>query len=53
MTKRLSFNHRMYNLYTKFVKILEICKQYSKILSINIAIYHVLAQFLSFLTWKQ
>ena len=23
----LSSNHRMYNLYTKFVKILEICKQ--------------------------
>ena len=25
----LSSNHRMYNLYTKFVKILEICKQFS------------------------
>ena len=25
--KTLSSNHRMYNLYTKFVKILEICKQ--------------------------
>ncbi len=25
--KILSSNHRMYNLYTKFVKILEICKQ--------------------------
>jgi len=25
--KTLSLNHRMYNLYTKFVKILEICKQ--------------------------
>ena len=24
--KTLSSNHRMYNLYTKFVKILEICK---------------------------
>ena len=27
--KTLSQNHRMYNLYTKFVKILEICKQFS------------------------
>ena len=26
----LSPNHRMYNLYTKFVKILEICKQLSE-----------------------
>ena len=26
----LSSNHRMYNLYTKFVKILEICKQFSE-----------------------
>ena len=28
--KALSSNHRMYNLYTKFVKILEICKQFSE-----------------------
>ena len=28
--KILSPNHRMYNLYTKFVKILEICKQFSE-----------------------
>ncbi len=27
--KTLSSNHRMYNLYIKFVKILEICKQFS------------------------
>ena len=27
--KTLSSNHRMYNLYTKFVKILEVCKQFS------------------------
>ena len=27
--KLLISNHRMYNLYTKFVKILEICKQFS------------------------
>ncbi len=26
MPNSLSFDHRMYNLYTKFVKILEICK---------------------------
>ena len=29
-SKTLSPNHRMYNLYTKFVKILEICKQFSE-----------------------
>ena len=28
--KKLSSNHRMHNLYTKFVKILEICKQFSE-----------------------
>ena len=28
--KKLSSNHRMYNLYTKFVKILEICKHFSE-----------------------
>ena len=28
--KTLSSNHRMYNLYTKFVKILKICKQFSE-----------------------
>ena len=28
--KTLSSNHRMYNLYTKIVKILEICKQFSE-----------------------
>ena len=30
MTKTLSSNHRIYNLYTKFVKILEICKQFTE-----------------------
>ena len=29
LSKSLSSNHRMHNLYTKFVKILEICKQFS------------------------
>lgn len=28
--KTLSSNHRMYSLYTKFVKILEICKRFSE-----------------------
>ena len=28
--KTLCSNHRMHNLYTKFVKILEICKQFSE-----------------------
>lgn len=28
--KTLSPNHRMYNLYTKFARILEICKKYSE-----------------------
>ena len=30
VVKTLSSNHRVYNLYTKIVKILEICKQYSE-----------------------
>lgn len=30
VSKTLSSNHRMYNLYTKFIKILEICKQFSE-----------------------
>ena len=30
VTKTLSSNHRMFDLYTKFVKILEICKQFSE-----------------------
>ena len=30
VTKTLSSNHRMYNLYTEFVKILEKCKQFSE-----------------------
>ena len=28
--KTLSSDHRMHNVYTKFVKILEICKQFSE-----------------------
>ena len=30
MFKTLSSNHRMHNLYTKFVRILEVCKQLSE-----------------------
>ena len=30
VSKTLSSNHRMYNLYAKFIKILEICKQFSE-----------------------
>ena len=30
MFKTLSSNHRMHNLYTKIVKLLEICKQFSE-----------------------
>ena len=29
LSKPLNLNHRMHNLYTKFVRILEICKQFS------------------------
>ena len=50
--KKLSSNHRMHNLYTKFVKILEICKQFSKISSMNRVMFHAVALFPSFLTWK-
>ena len=30
MTKKLSYHQYMYNLYSKFIKILEICKQFSQ-----------------------
>ena len=30
MAKKLSYHQYMYNLYTKFIKILEICKQFSQ-----------------------
>ncbi len=30
VSQTLSSNHRMYKLYTKFVKTLETCKQFSK-----------------------
>ena len=54
--KTLSSNHRMYNLYTKFVKILEICKQFSENLvnesSMNRVMFHVVVLFPSFRIWK-
>ena len=36
MAKKLSYHQYMYNLYTKFIKILEICKQFSQNL-VNVA----------------
>ena len=50
--KTLSSNHRMYNLYTKFVKILEICKNSLKISSMNLVMFHVVVLFPSFRIWK-
>ena len=61
--RTLSSNHRMYNLYTKFVKILEICKQFSENLanesdnvpcvwSMNRVAFHAVVLFKSLLTWK-
>ena len=32
MARKLSYHQRMYNLYTKFIKILEVCKQFSQYL---------------------
>lgn len=42
----------MYNLYTKFVKILEICKQFSENLVNESGNVPRRVLFLSFLTWK-
>ena len=39
--KKISSNHRMYNLYTKFVKILEICKQFSENLVNESRLFHL------------
>ena len=50
--KTLSSNHRMYNLYTKFVKILEICKQFSENLVNESVMFHVVVLFPSFRIWK-
>ena len=52
VTKTLSPNHRMYNLYTKFVKILEICKQFSENLVNESGNVHVVVLFPSFRIWK-
>ena len=50
--KTLSSNHRMYNLYAKFVKILEICKQFSENLVNDSGKFHVVVLFPSFRIWK-
>ena len=50
--KTLSSTHRMYNLYTKFVKILEICKQFSENLVNESGNVPRRCLFPSFLTWK-
>ena len=50
--KTLSSNHRMYNLYTKFVKILRYASNSLKISSMNRVMFHAVVLFLSFLTWK-
>ncbi len=51
--KTLSSNHRMYNLYTKFVKILEICKQFSEnLVNESLVMFHVVVLFPSFRIWK-
>ena len=42
----------MYNLYTKFVKILEICKQFSENLVNESVMFHVVVLFPSFRIWK-
>ena len=46
----------MYNLYTKFVKMLEIGKQFSENIdnesSMNRTMFHIVILFPSFLTWK-
>ena len=51
--KTLSSNHRMYSPYTKFVKILEICKQFSEnLVNESGNVPHVVVLFLSFRTLK-
>ena len=50
--KTLSSNHRMHDLYTKFVKILEICKQFSENLVNESGNVPRRGLFLSFRTWK-
>ena len=39
MNNSLRLNHCMYNLYTKVVKILEICKQFSENLNNELVLY--------------
>ena len=50
--KTLSSNHRMYNLYTKFVKFLRYANNSLKISSMNLVMFHVVVLFPSFRIWK-
>ncbi len=51
--KTLSSNHRMYNLYTKFVKKYSRYASNSlKIASMNLVMFHVVVLFPSFRIWK-
>ena len=49
--KSLSLNHRMHNLHTKIVRILEICKLFSHNLVNAKEILSAVALFLDFQTW--
>ena len=50
--KTLSSNHRMYNLYAKFVKILGYASNSLKISSMIRVMFHVVVLFPSFRIWK-
>lgn len=50
--KTLSSNHRMYNLYAKFVKILRYASNSLKISSMIRVMFHVVVLFPSFRIWK-
>lgn len=52
VAKLLNTNPRMHNLYTKFAKILEICKQLSDKLVNEKETFLVVVQFLNFRIWK-
>ena len=47
LPKSLSLNHRMHNLYTKFVRILEICKQFSHNLVNAARLFHLKEAFIA------
>ena len=50
--KTLSSNHRMYNLYAKFVKYLRYASNSLKISSMIRVMFHVVVLFPSFRIWK-